>query len=105
MSENSNITPKTVIKLVEDQNYKCALSGRTLTPSNASLDHIQPLARGGKHHLKNLWVLHRDVNTAKGTLEAEDFISICKAVARHCKSCNGNALQKHECKDALREIP
>jgi len=81
MSSN-DITAKSLMQLVERQKYRCALSGRALTPDCASLDHKMPLAKGGKHAMSNLWVLHRDVNAAKGTMTVNEFVAICRDVVR-----------------------
>ncbi len=79
MSSN-DITAKHLLQLVERQQYRCALSGRKLTPACASLDHRIPLAKGGEHSMANLWVLHRDVNAAKGTMTVEEFVAVCRDV-------------------------
>ena len=70
-----------IYSLLEKQQYRCALSGRTLTPETASLDHIQPLSRGGLHDLSNIWIVDHQVNAAKGSLTAEEFIQLCREVA------------------------
>ena len=73
------------LNLIEKQQYRCALSGRKLTPETASLDHVVPLSRGGKHDISNLQVLEHQVNTAKGTLTMDEFISLCEDVIRHTR--------------------
>ena len=69
-----------VLNLLRKQNYRCALSGRQLTPDSAALDHILPISRGGEHHIKNAQILHKDVNRAKGTLTNEEFLAMCREV-------------------------
>lgn len=81
MSSN-DITAKNLMQLVERQKYRCALSGRKLTPASASLDHRMPLVKGGEHAMRNLWVLHRDVNAAKGTMTVDEFLAVCRDVCR-----------------------
>lgn len=71
------------MNLVEEQNYRCALSGRELTPETASIDHVVPIARGGEHNLENLWVVDQQVNSAKGTMTLEEFLSVCNDVISH----------------------
>ena len=68
-------------KLLEVQGYKCALSGVRLEPKNAELDHKVPLSRGGTNDLGNLQWLDRNVNRAKGTMDNEEFIAMCKQIA------------------------
>lgn len=68
--------------LLEMQGYRCALSGVRLEPATAELDHKIPLSRGGTNDLGNLQWLSRDVNRAKGTMDNEEFVKLCKKIAR-----------------------
>ncbi len=70
-----------VYALLAKQNYCCALTGRPLRPSDASLDHVLPVSRQGLHRLENAQVLHQDVNRAKGTLTNVEFVALCREVA------------------------
>lgn len=83
MPRAAAITAKQVLDLVEKQGYRCALSGRELTPETASLDHIVPLSRDGEHALGNLWVVDHQVNAAKGTLTVDEFVAMCKDVVEN----------------------
>lgn len=67
-------------RLLEYQQYRCALTGRRLTPETAALDHIVPIRLGGAHVIENAQVLHKDVNRAKGVLTNEEFLTICREV-------------------------
>ena len=69
--------------LLKSQGYCCGLTGRKLSPQTASLDHIVPVGRGGRHDMSNLQVLDVCVNAAKGTLTQAEFISICRDVVAH----------------------
>jgi 5-methylcytosine-specific restriction endonuclease McrA len=77
------LTLNGIMAIIEDQQYRCALSGRLLTPEDAALDHILALTRGGRHELTNAQVLHKDINRAKGTLTNEEFIALCRDVVIH----------------------
>ena len=77
---SETVSPEEVRQLLQRQNYRCALTGRHLTPDCASLDHVVPISRGGEHRIENAQVLHRDVNRAKGTLTNEEFLAICREV-------------------------
>ena len=83
MRKPDTITGKQIMPLDEKQNFRCALSGRELTPQTASLDHIVPLSRDGSHSLKNLWVVDHMVNNAKGSLTVQEFRAMCRDVSRH----------------------
>ncbi len=84
------ITAKQILQLVEAQAYKCAISGRDLTPETASLDHITPIGRGGEHVLENLWIVDRQVNAAKGSMTNEEFFALCEQVADAQRKNRGN---------------
>ncbi|HMN41161.1 MAG TPA: hypothetical protein PKE29_09975 [Phycisphaerales bacterium] len=90
MSVVGKISAKQVMSMVERQQFRCAISGRELTPETASLDHITPLARGGKHELGNVWAVDHQINTAKGTLTVEEFVTMCCDVARHQHALRGS---------------
>ena len=70
-----------VMDLLEKQEFRCALTGRELTPETVSMDHIEPVCDGGTHDIDNAQLLHRDVNRAKSTLSNDDFIQLCCEVA------------------------
>ena len=73
-----------VLRLLECQQYRCALTGRRLTPQTAALDHVVPVRRAGEHVIDNTQILHKDVNRAKGSLTSEEFVGMCREVVRWC---------------------
>lgn len=87
------VTAANVLRLLECQNYRCALTGRRLTPDVASLDHIIPVRHGGKHAIENTQVLHKDVNRAKSTMSIEEFVQLCREVVRHATHFKAGAKQ------------
>ena len=85
MPKKPSVSPKQIMALIESQKYRCALSGRELTPETASLDHAIPLSRGGLHDISNVQVLEFRVNAAKGTMTVEEFVAMCCDVADHAR--------------------
>jgi hypothetical protein len=77
------ISVNNVLELLRWQNFRCALTGRVLSPDEASLDHIIPVRDGGEHVIENTQILHRDVNRAKSVLPNEVFITMCREVVAH----------------------
>jgi len=69
--------------ILEMQGFKCALSGKRLTPEIAVLDHKIPLSRGGTNDAFNLQWLDKEVNKAKGSMDCDEFVAMCKLVARY----------------------
>ncbi|MEX0678358.1 MAG: HNH endonuclease [Pirellulales bacterium] len=81
-----------IMALLERQNFRCALTGQRLTPSNASLDHVIPVSRGGAHAIENMQVVLTSVNHAKGTMTQDEFIQLChEVVAWADRSQDGEA--------------
>ncbi len=70
-----------LFSLLNKQQYKCALSGEILEPTDARLDHIIPASKGGEHTKDNLQWLTYEVNRAKGNMSQEDFIKMCCQIA------------------------
>lgn len=83
MKPRGPVSTENVLRLLEFQQYRCALTGRELTPETAALDHIVPLRYDGQHAIENTQVLHKDVNRAKGSLTNLEFIHLCREVADH----------------------
>lgn len=82
-SENAEkVTPKNLLRLLEQQSYRCAISGMELTPIESSLDHIMPLAKGGKHIISNVQIVVPEINRMKGTMSSDDFVAVCRLVVR-----------------------
>jgi len=79
---SGKVTTNNVLRLLEFQKHRCALTGRKLEPETASLDHVVPVRSGGAHAIENTQVLHRDVNRAKSTMTNEEFIQLCCEVAK-----------------------
>jgi len=77
------VTTASVLRLLEAQQYRCALTGRPLAPDTASLDHILPIRSGGEHVISNAQVLHKNVNRAKTTMTNEEFVQLCREVVEH----------------------
>ncbi len=82
------MTTANVLRLIEWQHHRCALTGRALTPETASLDHIVPVRNGGEHRIENTQVLHRNVNRAKTTMTTDEFVQLCQEVVEHASKPN-----------------
>lgn len=77
------VTMKDLWDQYVSQNYKCALSGRSIgfvhsRKGNASLDRKDSSLPYTK---SNIWWLHKDVNYAKQSLNVEEFIQLCREVS------------------------
>lgn len=83
---SERLTREALIRIVERQGYRCALSGRQLTPESACADHIRPLSAGGSDSSDNCQVLDEQVNRAKGTMATDDFVRMCIEVTSYIAS-------------------
>lgn len=54
----------------------CYLTGR-IVGTNASLDHVIPLSKGGKTDLENCKIACYAANQAKKDLSLEEFLKLC----------------------------
>lgn len=86
-------TAKRIRALLEQQEYRCALTGLPLEPDDANLDHTVPIASGGKHEMGNVQVVHKVINRMKSTLPQEEFIQWCRLVVKHCGSNETRSLE------------
>ena len=71
---------RSLLRILQRQEYRCALTGRELTPETAVADHIKPVVKGGSHTEENIQVVHASVNTAKATLPPDEFVQMCREV-------------------------
>ena len=78
-------TAKRIRQLIEDQQYRCAMTGIELSPDDANLDHIVPISAGGEHVMGNVQVVHRVINQMKSTLPKDDFINWCRKIVLHAE--------------------
>jgi len=69
---------KDFYNLLEKQQYRCALSGRELTPETTDAEHIIPLdSAGGSHSLDNIYLIVRDAARLKRHLTEAELIRLC----------------------------
>jgi 5-methylcytosine-specific restriction endonuclease McrA len=80
---NERLRRDDLMAILKRQQERCALTGRSLKPAYAAIDHIVPLIKGGKHVAANLQILHMQVNVAKGSMAQDEFIALCREVVAH----------------------
>ena len=68
--------------LLERQDFRCALTGESLTPENVALDHIVPISEGGSFSVANSQLVTRIANRAKHTISQDEFVILCKRVTQ-----------------------
>lgn len=71
-------------QILTSQGNRCALSGLPIeTCQGASLDHIEPTARGGSDEVANLRFTHLVPNRMKGSLRDNEFMAWIEVLAWH----------------------
>ena len=78
--DHGKVTPPRLWALLQQQEFRCALSGRELTIENCCLDHIIPVEKGGEHTMSNVQLIREEVNGAKGNMTVEEFKAMCRDV-------------------------
>lgn len=72
---------KELKKLIEKQDFKCALTGDEIYfDKDVELDHILPVYRGGKKELSNVQWVSRQANWFKRALTENELIELCEKI-------------------------
>ena len=83
------MTKHDCVRILEKQNYKCALTGvdltcllikGTITKTNASIDRIDPK---GLYTEDNVQLVCAAINKLRIDMEVSEFIEWCEKVANH----------------------
>ena len=86
-----NLTVEILLKVLDKQDYKCALTNLKLTcllevgkdfKTNASVDRIEA---GGPYIEDNIQIVCKAVNKFRGNLSVEEFIWWCKKVVENAE--------------------
>jgi len=77
------LTLEELREILRRQDFRCALTGQRLTPTNFALDHVVPVVEGGDFTADNSQLVLKTVNRAKNTMSQAEFIKMCRQVARH----------------------
>lgn len=67
------IRPAVKERVKEDSEHICALCGRPINDWDGTIDHIEPLSRGGKNSPSNLRYVHKSCNQAKGNFKDNEM--------------------------------
>jgi hypothetical protein len=93
--KRDKLTVEILLKKLEEQDYKCAISGLPLecslevgvkNPYNVSVDRVQA---GGPYTEDNIQLVCVAFNKWRADTPLEDFIEFCRAVVKHQDQKNG----------------
>lgn len=84
---DSAVIPLDLIRgLIVLQKGRCAITGIPLNPLEVNGDHIIPLSRTNlnpSHGSNNLWLVHKSVNSMKGTMTYDELVHMAKTIIAH----------------------
>jgi 5-methylcytosine-specific restriction endonuclease McrA len=73
----------TPLEIFERDGWRCGICGRKVNrdlawphPKSASLDHVEPLSRGGEHSRANTRLAHLDCNIQRGNRGGDEQLSL-----------------------------
>ena len=69
----TKISPAIKSQIVTNSGKVCALCGKPVTEWDGTIDHIEPLSRGGKNRPSNLRYVHKTCNQAKGNMKDKEM--------------------------------
>ncbi len=61
------------LRLLKWDAHVCCYCAIPLTPATATLEHLQPLSRGGKHTRENCRLACEPCNSRRGTMDPVEF--------------------------------
>ena len=82
-NRKGSVRMRELLKKLEQQGNRCALSGEPIDDKNSEIDHIIPVSRGGSSEIENLQWVTRKINRMKQTMTNEEFVEACKLVVEH----------------------
>ncbi|TGM48695.1 hypothetical protein EHQ92_12750 [Leptospira biflexa] len=83
MEKRFKLRAEHVYAMLNDQDYKCFVSGVKLTYQNLELAYKIPLYIGGKHELSNVCLVDRSLKELKKFKTNEEIVIICKEIIKN----------------------
>ena len=82
-NRKGSVRMRELLKKLEQQGNRSALSGEPIDDKNSEIDHIIPVSRGGSSEIENLQWVTRKINRMKHTMTNEEFVEVCRSVIEH----------------------
>ena len=74
-------TARELHEKLDEQEFRCAISGDLLSPDTSEIAHCDPHSQSGGSAIDNLIWVSTAVNRCMGTMTPEQFIALCKRVS------------------------
>jgi 5-methylcytosine-specific restriction endonuclease McrA len=62
----TQVVPVSTLVVAQRDGWRCAICGGEVTRANWSLDHVDPLSKGGAHTYENVVLAHSSCNSRRG---------------------------------------
>ena len=80
--------------MMKDQEYKCALTGRELTPDNTEVELREPFRERGRTEIDNHYIIVRDLAYTARHVKEEAIIKLAAAIIQFRGKELGYGLRK-----------
>jgi hypothetical protein len=90
MSEKYTFKAKDFYRLLEEQKYRCPITGRELTPETTCAEHIVPLRKGEVHELKSIYLVDQMASRLKRHYTEEEILQFAIDVVNALGDENGS---------------
>lgn len=78
-TKTSRAKTKAKLQLLWENGKRCAICGRKIKSlDDLTIDHIIPLAEGGKNEIENFQLAHKACNESKGNLLPKEYERILR---------------------------
>jgi 5-methylcytosine-specific restriction endonuclease McrA len=78
-TKKSRARTKAKLELLWRDGRRCAICGRKIKDlDDLTIDHIVPLAKGGKNAMENYQLAHKACNEAKGSMLPKEHMKIIR---------------------------
>ena len=81
-------------RLLDEQKYRCKYSGRELTPSNCTAEHVIPMRKQGFHEETNIVLVDQHVGYLKRYLTPDETFELALDLVKTMGKERGFAIRK-----------
>jgi len=89
MKERYKFKAKDFYRLLDQQKYRCPVSGRELTPENCMAAHKVPIRKGGEHCFENIYLVTDAVTQIKRQLTDDELLELSRDIVKTLGGRNG----------------
>ncbi|MEQ9363938.1 MAG: hypothetical protein RIF32_06835 [Leptospirales bacterium] len=80
--------------LMQEQDYRCALTGRELTPDNTEVELREPFRESGRTEIDNHYIIVRDVAYTARHVKEEAIVQLAAEIVQYRGKEYGYSLRR-----------